>query len=102
MRLRVTDDEDVVSIDVPPEAWSEEPAGGGPRIWRARAGAYDVRIAHESDGSGSLRIEASGVDVSGVDPVDHAVRVSVESGLFRSAHERLWRFSGRRLEPVAP
>ncbi len=102
LRLRVTDDEDVVSIDVPPEAWSEEPAGGGTRIWGARAGAYDVRIARESDGSGSLRIEASGVDVSGVDPVDHAVRVSVESGLFRSAHERLWRFSGRRLEPVAP
>ena len=99
LRLRATDDEDLLSVEVPPESWLAEPGPAGERRWRATAGAAEVSIVAEADGSATLRVEARGLAATGTDPVDHAVRVSLESGLYRAAHERLWQVEGARLSP---
>jgi Protein of unknown function (DUF3604) len=44
-----------------------------------------------ADGSAVLRLEASAVDLSRAERIDHMVSVSVVAGSYRSSHTRLWR-----------
>jgi len=100
LRLRATDDEDLLDVAIPPEAWVEEVASGGRRLWRARTAMQDASIEVGADGSGLVRLDARSLPAPGTDEVAHAVRVSLESGLHRSVHERLWQSEGGRLSPV--
>lgn len=62
----------------------------------------DASIEVGADGSGLVRLDARSLPARGTDEVAHAVRVSLESGLHRAVHERLWQSEGGRLLPVGP
>ncbi|MBU6282588.1 DUF3604 domain-containing protein, partial [bacterium] len=99
LRLRASDARDLLSLDVPPGAWVEEAIGPGGRRWRAATDAAEFSIESAADGSAVLRVDGRGLPVPGTDGVDHAVRLSLESGVYRAAHERRWRVDGARLSP---
>ncbi|MFM8411193.1 MAG: DUF3604 domain-containing protein, partial [Alphaproteobacteria bacterium] len=99
LRLRVHDRADLLVVEVPAEAWSEAAARDGGRAWRAEVDGVELSIERAADGTGSVRAEARRIGPRATDGVDHAVRVSLESGPWRSTHERRWHSEGGRLLP---
>ena len=47
-----------------------------------------------------MRVTAGGLDLGGVDRVDHTVTVNLTIGTYRASHARRWQFADRQLSPV--
>jgi hypothetical protein len=98
LTLRIRDDDDVLVVAVP--------AGGfhhHGRRFTYKDGSRGKRVLSVVVRRNDVVVSLAGraLDLGAAAGEDHDVTVSIESGVFRSAHTRRWRLRGRRLAPEA-
>jgi hypothetical protein len=91
LEVALTDDDEIYRVDIPASAIasSDQPTG----VEELDA----VSLVVEEDGSATLSLEASGLDLSNADRVEHAVKVSVMTSAYEGHQTRFWRTSGDQL-----
>jgi hypothetical protein len=103
LSLRLSDDDAIYAWTVPANAWTAASSDGS-TTWRfsAAAGGADqsATLVHRANGSASLHIAATGVDLRAANPTDHALRFDLQSGSYRSSYSRFWRADGGALRPA--
>lgn len=97
LTVRVRDDDDVFVVAAAPgelrrrgKRWVFKDRSAGKRSLALVVGKRRATVA----------VGARRVDLAGAAREDHTVTVSIESGLFRTAHTRRWRLDGTQLEPA--
>lgn len=91
LRVALTDDDEIYRAVIPASAIASPGSPSGIE------GLDAVSFTVEEDGSATLSLEASGLDLASADRVDHAVTVSVTTSAFEGHHTRFWRSVGDQL-----
>jgi hypothetical protein len=103
LTLRVTDDDEIHAVTIPPGTlvpraagrFTHRDAGGG------LAGLVMASLRVRPSGQGALKLATGPMDLGRADRTDHMVTVTLGTGTYEVVHTRRWTAAARRLSPPA-
>jgi hypothetical protein len=95
--LRVTDDDEILALDVPPGTL--QPGVSGTYASDSIAGIDTFELRVDEGGEAHIALVTHPGDLSRADRVDHSVSVTLQLGVARFTHARTWRARGEHLGP---
>jgi hypothetical protein len=96
--VRLHDDDDVLVVSVPAGGFRKH---GRRFVYKDHAGGKRSLSIVVRRADVLVSLAGRGIDLAAAAREDHDVTVSIESGVFRTAHTRRWRLHGKRLAPEA-